>query len=73
LDLNERIFQFCYYNLNGRKALANTGIDPFAAAVRSPELPEKFNTVRYEQMRRLLDDRRSRLRAAAGLPPAPRG
>jgi hypothetical protein len=60
LKLSERIFQFCYYNLNGRKALAKTGIDPFDAVVCSPELPETFNTVRYAQMRRLLDDRRSR-------------
>ncbi|HTN91389.1 MAG TPA: hypothetical protein VL242_47300 [Sorangium sp.] len=62
LTLNERIFQFCHYNLNGRVIHVRTGIDPFDAVVSHPALPVEFNTLRYPQMKQWLSERRKRIR-----------
>ena len=65
LNLNERIFQFCLENRDGRKVLLKTNVDLFDAVVCEAPLPEMFRERRYPQMVAHLKQARSRAASAA--------
>jgi hypothetical protein len=50
LDLNERIFNFCVKNMNGKRVHLHAEIEPFNAVLIDERLPLKFQTERYPQM-----------------------
>jgi hypothetical protein len=54
LKLNERIFDFCTKRDDGRRIFAVHQVEPFDAVLTDPRLPDKFNSVRYPQMRELI-------------------
>ncbi|HSP81499.1 MAG TPA: hypothetical protein VLQ93_23475, partial [Myxococcaceae bacterium] len=60
LKLNERIFSFCHYTLEGLKVYKVHRIDPFAAVLVDRRLPERFCDTRYLQMVAWLKARRER-------------
>lgn len=58
LELHEQIFWHAWTK-DGIKAAHLGGAEPFSAIVLDPRLPEKFRTVRYPQMKALLEKRRA--------------
>ena len=54
LDLNERIFKLCSEDRCFLAVYRRYAIDPFAAVLADPRLPEDFLTKRYPQMRERL-------------------
>ncbi|MGC2372998.1 MAG: hypothetical protein WA484_03895 [Solirubrobacteraceae bacterium] len=61
LRINERIFRKCINDLHFRKVEADVDVDPFQAVLAEHEaLPARFRDTRYPQMRRRLEEKRSR-------------
>lgn len=54
LDLNEHIFKLCSEDRRFLAVRRRYGVDPFAAVLTDPRLPEAFSTKRYPQMRERL-------------------
>lgn len=63
LDLNERIFQFCLHDRNGR-VVVRTGIDPLDAVLIDPRLGARFTDTRVPQVRARLAALRAKLSGA---------
>jgi len=60
LNLNERIFRCAMDPWKGERLVAAQGIDVFAAVLADDKrLPEKFRTIRYPQMQKIVEDRRA--------------
>jgi hypothetical protein len=61
LRLNERVFRKCLRDRHFRRLHFAHGVDPFEAVlVEHKLLPDRFKSERYEQMQRVLADRRMR-------------
>jgi hypothetical protein len=62
LNLNERVFKRCRTR-PFRDVFFDHEIDPFDAVLVDPRLPDRFQKVRYPQMRMQLEDQRKRSKA----------
>ncbi len=61
LRINERVFRKCIHDLHFGAAEINLDIDPFRAVLAEHEaLPPRFQDLRYPQMCRRLEEKRSR-------------
>lgn len=56
--LNEQGFKFALHDIDAGRLLASRGIDVFDATSRSEKLSEKFQTIRFPQMKNELAKRR---------------
>lgn len=59
--LNELVFKFALHDLDAIRLFASRRIDVFAATSQSEKLSEKFQRIRYPQMRNVLAKRRGQL------------
>lgn len=60
----ESVFRYARHHDDAQHAAVHHGIEAFDAIVSHDALPERFRTVRYPQMRRIITADRARLSAA---------